>query len=272
MKKNICALFVISCALISAAPFEDYKIKNDALCELLEFFDLPKDHDIVEKTQEHWLRKEGKERWEIDEIGSAQRDFVISWAVENGYVNEKEPIYQLYDKAVILGATTSRMQMRLDYLVKLWNQGVRFKEIVWLTGDRELDSRVDSYTECCKTESQAAHIIWHSSNVPEQMRNLSLVFIAAPMKVVEEAQRRPNTKDTIDLWMKEEVGSCSALFVSNQPFCSYQASVLQANLPKNILFDLVGPEVKDENHLSAATILDSVARCIYEQNQPKIDQ
>ncbi len=82
----------------------------------------------------------------------AQRLFVLNWATEQELFAPWKPFYKMYDKALILGATTSRMQTRLDYLKQLWEDGIRFNELVWLTSDRPLDKRVDDLADQCSNE------------------------------------------------------------------------------------------------------------------------
>lgn len=245
-----------------ALPIQDRSIDREALLQLTSALGIPEDADIVEATQKHWLRKSNQERWDLAELSKEQRLFVLDWAGKQGFFSPWKPLGKTYDKALILGGTTFRMQMRLDYLKELWEEGVRFDEIVWLTGERLLDKRVDHLLDLCSNESEAAHILWKEANLPEGMKNLPVVFIAAPMK----KEKRPNTEDTIMAWLQEAFEPCSALFVSDQPFCGYQFAVVKACLPRAFLFDLVGPGVDPASHPAAAAItLDSIARWIYQE-------
>jgi hypothetical protein len=267
MKKWLFLFAICLCSLTFASPIQDRKIDPTALSQLGSALDIPQDADIVIETQKRWLRKPNQERWEIAELSPDQRLFVLNWATDQGLFAPWKPASKGYDKALILGATTSRMQMRLDYLKQLWNEGTRFNEIVWLTGDRPLDKRVDGLTNRCSNESEAAHILWEETNLPEEMRSLPVVFVAVPMKIEGSSQKRPNTEDTIVAWLKLSPEPCKALFVSDQPFCGYQFAVIKANLPKAFLFDLVGQGVDSTSHPAAAAItLDSIARWIYQED------
>jgi hypothetical protein len=156
--------------------------------------------------------------------------------------------------------------MRLDYLKTLWNGGFRFQNIVWLTGDRPLDQRVDGMTERCQNESEAAQIIWKESDLPDGMSSLPVCFVAVPMKGEGAARQRPNTADTIIAWLETAPASGTALFVSDQPFCGYQFAVIQSLLPDAYPFDLVGKGVDPFGHPAAGSItLDSIARWIYQE-------
>ncbi len=256
-------LFLISlCSLSFGAPIQDRKIDPTALSQLGLALGIPQ--DIVTETQQRWLRKPHQERWAMAELSSDQRLFVLNWATEQGLFAPWKPASKTYDKALILGATTSLMQIRLDYLKQLWNEGTRFDEIVWLTGDRPLDKRVDGLTDRCSNESEAAHILWEETTLPEEMRSLPVVFVAVPMKI-EGA--RPNTEDTLVAWLTLFPEPCKALFVSDQPFCGYQFAVIKTTLPEAFLFDLVGQGVDPTSHPAAAAItLDSIARWIYQED------
>lgn len=267
MKKWFLLFAVCFCTLAFASPIQDRKIDPTALAQLIAGLHISKDANIVNETQQRWLRKPNQERWEIAELSPDQKLFVLNWATEQGLFAAWKPFYKSYDKALILGGTTSRMQMRLDYLKQLWEDGVRFDEIVWLTGDRPLDKRVDDLTDRSSNESEAARVLWKETNLPEEMRNLPVIFIAVPMKMENSALKRPNTEDTIIAWLKAAPEPCTALFVSNQPLCGYQFAVIKANLPSSFLFDLVGPGVDSTSLPAAAAItLDSLARWIYQED------
>jgi len=267
--KKWCLLLAVSLFNLSfAQPIQQRRLEPAALSELAAAFNIAQDADLVAETQKYWLRKAGKERWELEELSTEKREFVLNWAEKQGLLLPWLPVDQAYDKALILGATTGCMKMRLDYLKKLWTQGTRFTEIVFLTGDRPLDPRIDGLTDRCKTESAAAKILWDESDLPEEMRKLPAVFIAVPMKVEGELLKRPNTEDTIIAWVEQEKKPCRSLFVSDQPFCGYQFAVIKKALPDSFLFDVVGDGVKSINHpAAAAVILDSVARWIYQENR-----
>lgn len=261
-------LFAICCScVLFGLPIQDRNIDPAALNELAAALDIPSDADLIAETQKRWLRKPGQERWEIMELSPSQRSYVLDWAARQGLFEPWKPLHQSYDKALILGATTSRMQMRLDFLKKFWEEGVRFQEIVWLTGDRPLDHRADGLTDRCKNESEAARILWDETDLPTEMRSLSVSFIAVPMKQEGSSLKRPNTEDTIAAWLQTAPNPCSALFVSDQPFCGYQFAVVKAILPEQYAFDLVGQGADPMSHpLAAAITLDSIARWIYQEH------
>ncbi len=249
------------CGVVFGSPIQDRTIDAKALSELTTFLEIPEGADLVVETQKNWLRKAGQERWEMTELSSEQKTFVLDWTSNQGLFSSWEPTEKSYDKALILGASTSHMQTRLEFLKNLWDQGIRFDEIVWLTGDRPLDERIDGLTDRCLNESEASHIIWEEASLPEEMRTLPVSFIAVPMK---EEGKRPNTADTIVAWLEKSPKPCKALFVSDQPFCGYQFSIIKGVLPEDFLFDVVGHGADPTSHPAAAAItLDSIARWIY---------
>jgi hypothetical protein len=261
MKKWL-ILFTL-CSFLFASPIQDRTIDPAALSELAIGLGIPQDADLIAETQKRWLRKSNQERWEVAELSVDQRLFVLNWAQEQKLFSPWKPALKTYDKALILGATTSRMQLRLDYLKQLWNEGVRFGQIVWLTGERPLDSRVDALTDRCSNESEAAHILWEETPLPEEMRTLPLLFVSVPMK----GSKRPNTEDTLTAWLQLAPEPCQALFLSDQPFCGYQFAVIKSVLPEDFSFDLAGQGVDPSPHPTAAAItLDSIARWIYQEN------
>ncbi len=251
--------FIFLIATTFAAPIQERRLDPVQVEKLALELGILESADFIEEMQKSWLRKPGQERWEMQELSPKQKEYVLNWAINQKLFSAWKPKLSHYDKAIILGATTCRMQMRLNYLKQLWNKGVRFDEIIWLTGDRPLDARIDTLIERCKNESEAAHIIWQGADIPKEMRDLPTTFLATPM-----GDKRPNTKDTLITWLKTDPGSCTALFISDQPFCGYQFATINSCLPEEILFDLAGQGVDPTSHPAAAAItLDTIARWLY---------
>lgn len=267
MKKWFLFLALSLQSLSFAFPIQDHTIDPDALSKLASALEIPKDADLIVETQNRWLRKAGKERWDLNEISPEQKHFLIGWAQEQGLFAPWKPASETYDKALILGATTPCMQKRLNYLKELWTQGIRFHEIVWLTGERPLVKYADDLIDRCQNESEAAHILWNEADLPQEMRNLPLLFVSVPIKKEGSSIKRPNTEDTIVAWLEKTPKPCKALFVSDQPFCGYQFAVIKTCLPETFEFDLVGEGVDPTSHPAAAAItLDTIARWIYQEN------
>ena len=265
--------FFLFCLYLSQAiysqPIQDHQIDLEALAELASYLHIPTGENLIEETQRRWLRRAGQERWDMAELSSEQRQFVLDWAEREGFFAPWKPLERSYDKALILGATTGHMRMRLEFLKQLWEEGVRFKEVVWLTGERPLDPRVDQLLERCANESEAARVLWEELEPASDMRKLPVLFVSVPMKEEGNMLKRPNTMDTIVAWLEQDPEPCKALFISTQPFCGYQFAVIKSGLPQEFLFDVAGPGANPSTHPAAAAItLDCVARWIYQGNLP----
>lgn len=135
MIQSIFIILFCFCSQIFALPIQDRKIDPTALSELALELGIPKESDLIIETQKRWLRSRGLERWEMDELSLEKKAFVLKWAKEQGFYTPWQPLYNEYDKGIVLGSSTSRMESRLQTLIDLWNEGVLIHEIVWLTGD-----------------------------------------------------------------------------------------------------------------------------------------
>jgi len=263
MFRKILFFFTALSSFVFGQPLIDRSIDMVALNELASGLGIPEGSDLLEETQKRWLRAPGQEMWEKSEISSDQRHFVLNWAKQQGLFTQWLASSNSYDKALIFGASTHLMQSRLNHLKEAWLGGVRFQEIVWLTGDRLLDRRIDGFVDVCKNESEAAQILWESADLPEDLRKVPVSFIAVPMN----GKKRPNTKDTIVAWLDANPEHCKVLFVSSQPFCGYQFATVNKNLPDSFLFDVIGPGIDPTGYPTAATIvLETVARWLYTHN------
>ncbi|MBM3198105.1 MAG: hypothetical protein FJZ58_02465 [Chlamydiae bacterium] len=264
--QNFLYFLLFVCIPLLGAPIQDHFPPD--LTYLTQALDIPPHEDLILATQARWLRKAGQERWEMQELDSTKRTLVLQWADGHGLFSPWTPSTRHYDHAIILGATVGAMQQRLNYLKKLWMTGTRFQSVVWLTGERPLDAYADGTFDGLHTESAAARFLWEQADLPPDLRALPVVFVEVPMKKVGLSYARPTTGDTIVSWLHEHQPSpCTALFVSSQPFCGYQFSVIHTLLPEDIFFDVVGEGVDPTLHSSAAAVtLDTLARWIYQES------
>ena len=136
---------------------------------------------MLEETQKHWIRRPGTERWDMQELSSQQSLLVFNWAQEQNLFASWIPTYSFYDKAILLGGATPRMQARLDHLIFLWNKGICFNEVVW-----------------------------QRTTIPEELKKIPTTFIVTSIK----GDKRPNTKDTLISWLESK--PYTLLFISNQ--------------------------------------------------------
>ncbi len=240
---------------------------SQPLLDLLEAMEVSHDgtlSSIVEATQKKWIRPAGKERWEIADLSAKEREKVIFHAERLGFFQERWPERKEYEYVLLLGATVFRMQKRIETMIRLWESGVRFHQIVILTGDRKLDPRVEALTEICETESEAAKALWKLAPIPDDMAAVPVIFIASPMIETGGIKRRPATGDTISSWLSTHPKEGSCLFISNQPYCLYQDAVVRKMMPKGYFIETVGDEAEGSRQ-SAAVILDTIARWLYAQ-------
>ncbi len=127
-----------------------------------------------------------------------------------------EPSLQAYDKALILGATTQRMQMRLDYLKQIWNQECGLMRSSGLL-EKALDPKIDNAPDWCKTESDAAQLIWEEAVIPLRNAQPSRLPLSASDEGGGGNLKRPNTEDTLIEWLKTSPKSRNLRILSDHP-------------------------------------------------------
>lgn len=246
MKRIFFALLTVCLTSLSALP--------PPLQEILDLFGVD-----VENVEERWMQK-GKERWEFDKRYEFMRP--VAWPLfeEAGYILEAKPQNESYDYALVYGALLSTVERRIAYLADLWKKGIRFNQIVFLTGERPL---IDSEKAICSLEMESQMVEWayFQSDLP---KDIPVVFINAPQKQREGKWVRPQTTDTIAAWLQTAPQPGSCLAVSNQPYVAYQMAVMQSLLPKEFELETVGPQVKGEP--TVALILDTIAKTIVNSN------
>lgn len=240
---------------------------------------------IVEVTQKEWLRASGKERWDMQEKYQDKREVLFSYFKKLGLIDQIKPRSKKYDYALMLGATLPRVRDRLSYLANLWDDGVRFNKIIFLGGQRPLEDKFENKEklldtnnpylpfasnwslngELPKTETEMMKFVFDQSNLPEEMKKLDIVFVDAPMKQKEDGSlKRPTTEDTILDWLKTNPRRGSCIAISNQPYVSYQDSILKTHLSKEFYLETVGKAL-DNNSDRMTMILDNLARYLYQE-------
>lgn len=273
LKRRICNVFALLVWMVLAClpqpiaastmelPQELYTLLD--ICGVEHDSTLP---SIVQATQSAWLRKQGQERWQLEEKDfGAENNKKIRRLIERmGFIHEKSPECTHYTYCLILGSTLPSFQKRLNYVRTLWERGVRFEQIMILTGDRDLDPVADhiSQEHNCRNETQGSRFIYENTQLPDDLRALPLFVIDSPKQPSPKGLTRPTTIDTIQDWLALRLPLGTCLLVSNQPQVLYQDSVVRCLL--RYPFSTVGPATTAEKN-SLAVLLDTVARWLYQQ-------
>ena len=216
--------------------------------------------EIINQTQKLWLRQNGKERWETSDKFQNEKSELFPIFESLEMISEVKPKKKHYDHVIFLGCSVHRTIKRINFLIKEWEEGLRFDSLVFLLSDRTLDKKVESIDiiETAETEYEATVKIYESIKLPVGFESKAkIVFINTKSK---PGQKRPTTKDTIEDWLNTSPTPGNCLFISNQPFVTYQDTVARKILPDTFLIETVGEKSTDKK---PSTFLDSIARTIY---------
>ena len=222
---------------------------------------------IVESTQNHWLQK-GKERWEFVPLEEDKKELLLPIFKELRMVDTVNASCNTYDYALIYGATYFSVLKRIKHLIAQFHRGVRFKQVILLTGQRDLNPNENQFPVQTETEMMLA--LWETTPMPESMRSLPYLLIDTPKQKKNGLWMRPTTKDTLIEWLKTNPVPGTCLFVSNQPYSGYQESVARSVLPATFSIETIG--VSADPKLPVAIYLDNLARWLYEEKQRRTSQ
>jgi hypothetical protein len=242
---------------------------------------------INQWTQKNLLRQ--GERWQEQSNKFEKHSSKISsFLDELGFVKATLPHFKNYQGAIVHGAQLSRVRLRLDYLIKQWEKGIRFSYLYFLSGERPLDEQQENTNallsdsdsllkirknwlkplEFPKTECEMIQLVWEQSEVPEEMRQQVYVyFVNAPMKKDSKSEKllRPTTDDTVEAWLKCIPPQGRYLAVTNAPYTNRQDLVTRTIAPQGYSFETIGPEASEQT--KSVIILDELARFIYQIKQ-----
>jgi hypothetical protein len=193
------------------------------------------------------------------------------------FFEEVLPESKEYTYAIVLGGCMRWMRQRLASLVKAWNSGVRFSQIVVLTGDRPRDVEYENDFElnnrdngimpikagwCLpnvlpNNETGLVQLLFDQADLPVEFAQLPLTIVNAPKRYLPDGKLvRPNTRTTIEHWLEQDprptVGSC--LVASSQPYVTYQDVVMRCCMPAEFSIETIGSAIHpDDKTMSTLT-------------------
>lgn len=197
------------------------------------------------------------------------------------FFEEVLPENKEYTYAIVLGGCMRWMRQRLASLVKAWNSGVRFSQVVVLTGDRSRDIEYENDLELGNrdngimpikigwslpnilpdNETGLVQLLFAQADLPVEFAQLPLTIVNAPKRYLPDGKLvRPNTRTTIEHWLeqspKPSVGSC--LVASSQPYVTYQDVVMRCFMPAGFTVETIGSAIHPDDK-TMSTLTDVVA-------------
>jgi len=211
--------------------------------EFLELFDIPSDlpiNQLVSLLKEQWWQV-NKERWEMQQQFEVEekKDQAFPLLKDLGCIETIKAQKMHYNYALVLGAVGKTMQRRLDFLYEEWKRGVRFDQIVLLTGQRDLNPELESYEKGLKSETDL--FVYLFNHHPLKNTAPVIVIDSPKEKLLNGNLRRPNTASTIRDWVATQPKPGSCLTVSTQPFIGYQEAIVKFLLSNQFEIEAVGP-------------------------------
>lgn len=207
-------------------------------------------------AQKNFLRKAGLERWEMETKFDEQRAELLPLLQKIGLIDQRIPQKGSYDYALFMGALGSTMEKRKIFLEKLIKDGIFFKEIIILAGERPLDAQNETeYFPHAQTEADAAEYLFKDFQKP-------YTIIRTPMLKDQNGKAyRPTTEDTVKTWLTTNPHPGTVLVISSNPFTQRQINVTTASLPKSFSVEGAGPAASERTTI--AVYLDELARTLY---------
>jgi hypothetical protein len=251
-KSNSSDGFFIKAAYGDTYPHTEEQ--NKALNKILAQFDL-KDASR-EEICERWLQL-GKERWHYDARYEEMNSTLWPLFEDAGMIHAIYPQQNCYDYLLVHGALLSRIEERWQYACSLWEKGVRFKTIVFLSGKRFIlpseQTRVEDPS--ITTEADLTKWVYAHSPLPIGIEKVPVIFIDAD---ASEGFERPRTIETVQAWLALHPQPGSCLAISNQPYVEYQHAVFSLLLPDAYSLETVGSAVQEPHKM--AILLDTLGK------------
>jgi len=210
------------------------------------------------------------ERWDKQKETDLQvlmrknEDLLIDELRSFGMIDEVKPLQKSYTYALLMGALKSSVALRLDYLVKLEQQGYIFETIVLLGGEREL--RGDEKLDLPAGVSTEAQMMSYLCAQHPQLKDKKVLLVNAPMVKKEDGSLvRPTTDSTLVYFAKiaSQQGSC--LVISHNPYTVRQTKVTKRILDQS-KFPTQGAGAElQKDRCDSIILMDEFARTLYEE-------
>ncbi len=230
----------------------------------------------VKQSNFRWIRPKGFELWDVYSLfDDVQRANLAKKIKNSSLAKAKMPTKKHYDAVVIFGATTSRVQDRIQFLMKLHLQGITWNKVYLLGSTRDLKfgneadkamAKVLETKGAAATEMAMVNEVWQQTPKPDCFKDIPTISI-------QSGQRpdgvRASAEDTLREMTKNfgDVNGKEFLFVSNNPYIPYQDAVTKKVLGSyGMSIDTVGEAMTATTTME--NVLDTVARCLTNIQRP----
>jgi len=231
------------------------KTPKQPLQELLKRDGQKSNASVGAYTQQNWMRPPGIERPHIKkkETHIVNRKFILLKLKTLGMLEPVMPSKKTYTYVVFHGAYTQTMENRIKFCKGMCSH-IQYKQIVFLTGQRFLDSdkEKETLTLGLKTEYDAAKYLMQKHGFHNALIINAIGKNNAP---------RPNTQDTVEEWRKTNPATGTVLAISNNPYIQRQDLILKNLLGSEFDIETIGDSAPDNINISV--LLDELARLIY---------
>jgi len=168
-------------------------------------------------------------------------------------MEEAVPLQKEYDYLLLIGALYRPVSKRIDYAAELWQQGIRFKEMVMLGSERALDYQHEPIShfydfnyqgplsDIPQNECEMLQVVYETTRLPEEMGKLKTTYIKAPSSVTNNQLKIATTRDKIMEWLKQNPKPGSCIIIAHQPQVTSQKNIIRKTLPESFTLDVAGP-------------------------------
>lgn len=234
-------LWILGVILVTGCSFrqalkEDLSLVN----QVFYLFGLAKvenRHEMLELASEYVLTPEQRLASEFSPLPMHDLHGVYDGLSQLRMTQDVPSYRATYDSAVILCGALPTIRQRLDFLAREWERGVRFGELIFLSGQRSLYSGVEDKDQFFDarynpfpiepnwdkdafampaSEEDIARFVWEQMRLPPALRSeVKVVFLYATSLTGKYA----SLHETLEQLVAYKGGKVeNTLFISSQPF------------------------------------------------------
>ncbi len=228
--------------------------------------------NAVKQTQFRWLRPKLMERWHHYRLlDRGQKRDLETLIKDSIFTKEKMPERKHYDAIILCCGWSAVIQIRIDFLVKIYKQGITFDKFYLLGCERKLEIGPDEEKKLIPLlkqenialeETEMIEYLWQQTDMPESLKTF-------PIKLYKANKRSDGVRLTLCDALMVMVSNAKItkgenfLLITNNPYiCMHDAVAKKILGPYGINVETVGAAMDMEKE-SLENVLDSIARCLY---------
>jgi len=176
-----------------------------------------------------------------------------------GFLEEISPKKRIYDYVFLFGTSIKKMQLQLNYVFDLWQNGMHFNNIIFLTSERSISHK--TYAKLLTDKIDSPMLPYNGINILKKMLS-STQFSNGfnDIKTTYVVAQQPSLTQLTSLWLKQSPRPGTILALTHQPYSFYQHMILSSLIPQEFMLETAA--LKSHTKIPLTIYLHTIAQIL----------